>query len=225
MDRYLRPILGLALVCLLVISCDEGGTPASPADSEPTAPVAATLPATAVPETTAPSATPEPTAVAKPTAVPAEAYAGWQEYTNAGYGFSLRFPADWHAEEEQREEATLRGHALFVRPSADANVGVVIHFKRSGEDVMIMRTGVGSGELVERGPVAFAGQAISRQVLVADGKDVEVLYNLARETAVGDMLFSLQLSCFAAPVDCQLTPEQEAIADLIVASLRVSQGS
>lgn len=181
----------------------------------------------ALPAPTSLPAGPAATPTAEPAApaTPAPSYEGWQEYTDQLYGFSLRFPAGWTAELDRRDDTTSRAHLLWLRPPVTrGQIVLSIGFKRVGEEYGIQRTGVGSGDLVTRGTVPFLGEDVTRWVLVAEGKDMSVLYDQACETQRGDMVFTLALDYAGLYSDPVTLPEDvQAQADMTVASFRLAE--
>jgi hypothetical protein len=167
-----------------------------------------------------------PTRVQTPTPTPisfvSDAYKGWLTYTNAKYKFSLRYPSDWTSREIQGAINTMSGHAVYIEPPASSLVRLVVGFKRATEDQQITRTGVGSGDIVQRGLIVFLGQPIRRDILVLNGKDLAILYQGSGEIRRGDLIFTLSLDYRGNPTDkLTLTPEIETIADKIVASFEL----
>jgi putative hemolysin len=146
-------------------------------------------------------------------------YAGWIEYVESNYGFKFRYPPEWTAELDLRNDSMTYQHLLWLRaPSKPvAGVEMMIAFERIGENVGIQRTGIGAGELIERGSVNFFGEPAKRIVLVLDGKDMEVMYGYTGAFERGDMRFAVSLS-YVGVERLGLTPELEQTADLIVAS-------
>lgn len=69
----------------------------------------------------------------------------------------------------------MSGHAVYIEPRSASLVRLVVGFKYAAEDQQITRTGVGSGEIIQRGSVVFLGQSIDRDVLVLNGKDLAIL--------------------------------------------------
>jgi ABC-type oligopeptide transport system substrate-binding subunit len=184
------------------------------------APVATTAPtATATLAATATvAATATPTTAAPP--VPPADYDTWTLYTQPDYGFSLRYPADWSLEEDLRPVSTSYRHALWLRPPAGGDAAVfTIGYKRIGEEAGIGRTGVGAGELVDRGTVTFLDGEIERQVLVAQGRDVTVMYRQEGGITRGDLLFTLDLDATpTAQGQGALAEATETTVDWIVRS-------
>ncbi len=146
-------------------------------------------------------------------------YAGWVEYVESNYGFKFRYPPEWTAELDLRNDSMTYQHLLWLRAPEKPVSGVemLIAFERIGENIGIQRTGIGAGELIELGSVTFLGEPAKRIVLVLEGKDMEVMYGHTGAFERGDMRFAVSLS-YVGLERLGLTPELEQIADLIVAS-------
>jgi len=174
-------------------------------------------PLTPTPQPTDTPQAPAPEQV--PTTNPPAGYEGWLVYTNAAYGFSVRYPADWTLEEEQDPNSTMQGRQIILRPPQPM-VMLVVGFKRADEEAQITRTGVGSGDLVTRGTVTFLGQDVTRHVLVAAGNDMTVLYGEG-EIHRSALAFSLSLDYLGQALDASaLSEEIQTTADQIVASFQ-----
>lgn len=174
--------------------------------------------------TDTPLPTPAPTLEHTPTSIatPSSGYKGWLEYTNTEHGFSFLYPPDWTLEEDQKVPSTSYKHLIWLRPQKEPNVVLSVGFKRFSEDIGIQRTGVGPGDLVIRGTVTFLGQEITREVLVAEGKDMSILYNSAAEIQRGDLAFTLGLDYLGYPFDeSTLQEDVQSIADMIVESFEL----
>lgn len=196
-------------------------------------PACASSQGTLVPQPTQPpvpalTATPQPTITSASTRTPtpisfaSAAYNGWLKYANAKYKFSLRYPSDWTCREIQGGVNTMSGHAVYLEPRAASLIRLVVGFKRAAEDAQITRTGVGSGEIIQRGSVAFLGQPLSRDVLVLNGNDLTILYRGSGEIRRGDLAFTLSLDYRGNPLDkSALTKESQTTADMIVASFEL----
>ena len=152
-------------------------------------------------------------------AVDMSVYAGWMEYVESNYEFKFRYPPEWTAELDLRNDSMTYQHLLWLRAPEKpvAGVQMMIAFERIGENIGIQRTGIGSGELIERGSVIFLGEPAKRIALVLEGKDMEVMYEHTGAFERGDMRFAISLS-YVGVERLGLTPELEQIADLIVAS-------
>ena len=146
-------------------------------------------------------------------------YAGWVEYVESNYGFKFRYPPEWTAELDLRNDSMTYQHLLWLRAPEKPVSGVemIIAFERIGENIGIQRTGIGAGELIELGSVTFLGEPAKRIVLVLEGKDMEVMYGHTGAFERGDIRFAISLS-YIGLERLGLTPELEQIADLIVAS-------
>lgn len=140
-----------------------------------------------------------------------------EHYKDANYGFTLAYPPAWTLAKVADQHLVRLRQGDYV-----LNIGV----RRADEESLIMRTGVGAGDLIERGHVKFLGQELTRDVLSYEGRDKAVLYNRAGEVAVGDLRFTLSLDYDPgemqrpAPYAAQvLTPQTQAECDRIVASI------
>ena len=144
-------------------------------------------------------------------------YDGWIEYVESNYGFKFRYPPEWTAELDLRNNSMTYQHLLWLRAPQKpvAGVEMIIAFERIGENIGIQRTGIGAGKLIDRGSVVFLGEPAKRIVL--EGKDMEVMYGNTGAFECGEMGFAISLS-YVGIERLGLTPELEQIADLIVAS-------
>jgi hypothetical protein len=168
-----------------------------------------------------PTDTPPPPAPVA-TVPPPQGYEDWLAFTNAAYGFLLRYPSDWTLEENQNPASTLQGHALTLKPEQTSLAVLHVSYKRFDQDLLITRTGVGAGELVTRGVVSFLGQEIVRQVLVDAEKDMTVLYGSGGEISRGELVFALGLDYVGLSTDVTaLSADMQAAADMIVASFEL----
>ena len=149
----------------------------------------------------------------------ASAYAGWVEYVDQDHGFRFRYPPEWEATLDLRSDSTSYQHLLWLRASSKPVEGVVmsIAFEAVGEDYGLQRTGIGAGELVERGSVLFLGEPAKRIVLSLEGLDMEVMYARTGLFERGDLRFAISLD-YTGNERRGLTPALEETGDLIVAS-------
>ena len=176
----------------------------------------------------APTAPPVPTVTSAPTPISVPEVAiddTWLTYTNAKYGFSFRYPADWKLKEITGSVDTMSGHAVHLLHPTDSTGRMIIAFKRADEDQRIAPTGMGGGELISRGVVSLLGQKVERIVRVDLGKDMAVYYGWPRSAATGaDLVFWLALDCSCSAADSATTglmPDVERIADTIVNSIEL----
>lgn len=151
-------------------------------------------------------------------------YAGWLEYTDTNYGFKLRYPPEWTAELDLRTDSTTYQHLLWLKapgkPVEDVQLNIA--FERLDENYGLQRTGIGAGDLVERGKVLLLGEETSRTVLSLEGVDMEVMYGNTGPIERGNMRFAISLY-YAGTQRLGLTPELEQLADLIIASFERTQ--
>jgi hypothetical protein len=166
-----------------------------------------------------PTATPTATATLGPTpaiVLPAADafYQGWQEHRDTTFGFAFYHPADWVLAES-------KSHWVRYR-QPDSPASFTVAYRLADEQYGIQRTGVGSGDLVHFGTVAFLGQPVDRVLLVFEGQHLGVMYNGSREMPRGGLVFTVALDWAGQwPAKPAITPEQEAIADLMVTSFRL----
>jgi len=152
------------------------------------------------------------------------AYEDWMEYADSNYGFKFRYPPDWTAELDLRSDSTTYQHLLWLRAPGKPVAGVQLNiaFERIDENYGLQRTGIGAGELVERGSVLFLGEPIKRIVLSLEGSDMEVMYGNTGAFERGTMRFAISLN-YGGAERIGLTPELEQIADSIVASFELEK--
>jgi hypothetical protein len=178
--------------------------------------------------TLAPKPQPTNTMVPTPTPTPisfaSDVYKGWLTYTNAKYKFSAHHPSDWTSREIQGAMNTMSGHAVYIEPRTVSLIRLVVGFKRVTEDQQITRTGIGSGDIIQRGSVVFLGRPMDRNVLVLNGKNLAILYQGSGEIRRGDLVFTLSFDYRGNPTDkSALSQEMETTADKIVASFELIQ--
>ena len=143
-------------------------------------------------------------------------FTGWYKYTHPNYGFAFYIPPDWTIVDES-------AHHIGVSPAWRPTVILNIGFKNAREGrVVIMRTGIGAGDVVTQGTVRFLGQLFTRDILVYEGKDKAVLYNNAMETQIDDLVFTLSLDDFRTDYDAAILPANvQHTADKIVESFEL----
>ena len=157
-------------------------------------------------------------------------YQGWWTYGNSAYGFSLMLPSDWSVDETTTGDPLMNGHMLMLQPAQPAEVDLQIRltFRRSGEDVPLWPTGVGSGEFVPQGILDVAGQPARRVLFICSSGQVNDIWyqgqaennpNIQR----GDMEFGFILGYKGAY--CQdgysLAGKSQRVGEMIIASLSV----
>ncbi len=121
---------------------------------------------------------------------PPDPHPGWETYINLDYGFSLRYPETWQAEELQIEisptvfEDTLR--------LTTENMALFVGFHFSAE--YLPRTiNFPGGLLVDSGQIVFLGQPVDKLKLVYGEKDKVVFYNGMEDIPAGEISFHLML--------------------------------
>jgi uncharacterized protein len=152
------------------------------------------------------------------------AYINWLEYVDSNYGFKFRYPPEWTAELDLRTDSTTYQHLLWLKAPSKPVEGVQLNiaFERIDETYGLQRTGIGAGDLVERGNVLFLGEETPRIVLSLEGIDMEVMYGTTGAFERGNMRFAISLY-YAGTERLGLTPELQQIADLIVASFELEK--
>ena len=113
--------------------------------------------------------------------------------------------------------------AAWARVDPNDPSSVQIAFKRTSEDIMIQRTGVGSGDLISWGKVLFLGAEIERSVLVARGVHMTVMYTGPGIIQRGDLQFTFNLDYRGSDAQTGLSDGVEANADAIVASFQLKK--
>ena len=174
----------------------------------------------------APTAT-EPAVL--PTALPIDpsAYQDWSTYTNPTYGFTIKLPDGWVAEEASSSDPLLVGHELNLHSEiASQATNIRLTFRRAGEDTLLWPTGVGQGEFVQQGTLDIAGQPTLRLLLVCPSGDVTAIwYHQAQDQSNivrGNLEFGI---IFSTPGHCQpgnnLAGESQLLGETIISTLNV----
>jgi hypothetical protein len=150
-------------------------------------------------------------------------YQGWSAYKNSSYFFSFFYPSDWTLTEIIGPDNTLAGHSIQITKTSNPAISFFINYRSLDETIQIHPTGVGSGEYVSRGSVAFLGQTLERVALVGENKDLGVYYrNAEPEIIRGNLAFVLMLNCACNPYDpFTLSAEDEQIVDWLIASITI----
>lgn len=147
-------------------------------------------------------------------------YDGWQTYTNTLYGFAIRYPKGWTVDEVANTSNTMYQHRISLTHPAEPRTVLLLAYKRASEDRRIVPTGMTAGDIVERGSLRFVEEPVDREVLVANGKDLEVLYGGGGEIPRDDLIFWIGLHYTGDPVtDPGLSTEVEKLADQVLTSL------
>jgi formylglycine-generating enzyme required for sulfatase activity len=147
------------------------------------------------------------------TVVESDRYDGWHRYTNLDYGFSFHYPPDWTLED--------RLHQLILRHKVAETLRFTVEYHRVDEDLWLYRTGMPAGDFVPKGSVRFLGQEIARNVLVYEGKDKLVGYDLGA-VARGDLVFGCTLEDFRDDYEALDLPEDvQRQIDQIVTSFEL----
>lgn len=221
----MRGIPLFLLVILLAACQSHPAAPTPPAAIMPAATATAAPPNPTGSATAAPALTNTATAVATatPTGVPPtptsepspSPTAGTPEtFISEAHGFSLVLPPGW------TPVTTLVHRVSLVR--AGTGIALRIWVKHADDEINLVRTGVGAGDLVERDPVLFLGQPVSSQRLVYQDRDKAVFYELATEIPRDDLIFVIALETNQSDYEAVDIPlEIQAEADAIVSSLEL----
>jgi putative hemolysin len=164
-----------------------------------------------------------------PTALPIDpaAYQGWVTYTHPAYGFTLRLPDGWAAEEADASDPLLVGHELNIYNVLAAQSNTIrLTFRRAGEDTLLWPTGVGEGEFVQQGTLEIAGQPANRMLLVCpSGKVTAIWYQQGKgqpNISLGSLEFGI---IFSTVGHCEpasnLSGEAQLVGEMIIASINI----
>lgn len=150
---------------------------------------------------------------------PVDPYQNWLTYTNTAYGFSFKYPPDWHLQPEvpasDQGELPLMN---FINLSK-GNLWLQIGYKYATEEG-VLGTGVGAGDLIQQAPTYFLGQQIEKEWLVYNEGLKNIYY---RMTTVDDLSFACCLD-LTSEVDYEtavITPESEFEVDLILSTFEL----
>lgn len=156
-----------------------------------------------------------PFEIERPTQIHPQTGESWTLYSNEEYGFSFLFPPEWTLIEGDNYLC------LNYRPKQE--IKLIIGYKWfDDQNVSIIRSGVGAGELIAAGEVNILDQEIRRNVLHFEGKDIALLYANAAHIRADNLLFTFSLDDFSAGYDqAELTPEIMERADAVVESFRL----
>jgi hypothetical protein len=112
-------------------------------------------------------------------------------------------------------------HRVTLGDPSDPKAVLHIAFKAASEDRRISPTGMAGGELLDRGSMLFLGEELPRQALVAEGKDMAVVY-VCGQVHFGGPVFWCGLHYAGSPLtDPGLSPQTERLADAVIASIQV----
>ncbi len=224
-----RILILSAVIGILLAGCAQAVPPGN-ASPPPTA----TSPPTSAPETAAlaptqdstplPSPITEPpptsTATSDPTAPPILPPAGdsaWATYRHPEYGFSFRYPEERWAVIERPDDPNLLALAYH-----EQGIALRIRFRRLGEESEMQLYGGAAGDFIERGTIHFLGEDVGRSVVVYEGIERAVHYNMTSPITRGDLQFALALVSNRDYSQGAIVPEDvQAETDRILESFEV----
>lgn len=169
-----------------------------------------------------------PPALPTPQPITPADYAGWWQYTNCTYGFSLLLPPGWAVAENTGREPLLIDHLLNLYPLApDQTLNIRLTYRQQGEAVLLWPTGVGEGAFVPHETLMIAGQPAQRLLFVCPGGQVDAIWYHEREGVAnlqrGDLEFGFIFG--HTGTHCQasagLSSKEQRVGELIIASLTV----
>jgi hypothetical protein len=144
-------------------------------------------------------------------------YRDWPQYLQTVYGFSFSAPPGWTVRE-------WGANFIKISPAGTPDIHLLVGVRWADEYVQIQRTGVPAGDLVRVGEVHFLGRDISKDILVLQGRDKAVLYNMCVEISVGERVFTLGLGDSGLDYDSvDFTTSLEETVDEIVASFSLPE--
>ena len=159
-------------------------------------------------------------------------YQGWWTYTHPDYNFSIMLPDGWVVNEATSNGPLMNGHTLILRGQVvtGGTESIRMTFRRTGEGIPVLPTGVGPGEFVEQGTLDVAGKPARRVLLVCpsltnpDGEVTSIWYhgteegqpNIVRRNVEFDFIFRTESHCEPG---YSLTGKVQHMGEMIVASL------
>ena len=181
-------------------------------------------------------ATPSPATESAPTEIPTPRpidradYQGWWTYSNATYDFSLLLPSDWIVDETTTGDPLMNGHTLMLKSPQGEGEGLQIRmtFRRSGEDVPLWPTGVGSGEFISQGSLEVAGLPARRVLFVCQTGQVNEIWYHDQDESISNIQrgnlefgFIFSLTGFYCEEGHSLGGKTQYVGEMVIASLRV----
>ena len=145
-----------------------------------------------------------------PVSMEYETLEGWSRYINPEYCFTFTYPSDW----------TLVASRHFIALSKNS-IALVIGVRRYGESTVIQRTGVGAGDIENKGTILFFGKEVSKEVLIYEGRIKDMLFQNGTEILADDLAFAISGGDFAENYElAKLEDEEITIFDQIVNSFQ-----
>ena len=165
-----------------------------------------------------------PTEISTARPIDPNEYQDWWTYTHTEYGFSTMLPEDWKVEEITTSDPLMNGHTLNLNTEGS---NIRMTFRRTGEDVPLWPTGVGSGEFIEQGTLDIAGQPARRIYFVCPNGEINSIWYQGNEDSpniqLGDLEFGfiLSLTDFYCEEGHSLDGKTQHVGEMIIASLKV----
>lgn len=153
-------------------------------------------------------------------------YAGWWQYANCSYGFTLRLPPGWAVAENTGGDPLLIDHLLNLYPLApDQPLNIRLTYRHVGEDILLWPTGVGEGTFIAQGTLTIAGQPAERLLFVCPNGQIDAIWYHEQEGVAnirrGDLEFGFIFGYKGA--HCQtgssLSGQEQRVGEMIIASL------
>lgn len=166
-----------------------------------------------------------PSVVQKAEDAEAAKYGDWLTFTNAGVGFTLRYPTDWTYEVFTGDmDGKSVNTVTFLSPGT--KYYLTFGLRTKGADILISRrTGVGAGDLKQNGTVTIAGKSVKKTELIYKNKTKAIFYPGAGsvfETQGFEGAAEFSIIDSAAYEAFNLAGAAEGIsADKIVSSLKI----
>jgi len=105
-------------------------------------------------------------------------YVGWNTYTNAEIGYTLRYPVDWSVKEVDLYSETIGNDVKYIVINSPGKKYFLHWGLKAKEDSFAItdRTGMGAGNISKDGTVKILGKIYDINRFVYKGKTKEVFY-------------------------------------------------
>jgi hypothetical protein len=152
-----------------------------------------------------------------------DSYDGWKTYENTSIGYTLMYPPDWTYAKSGATEMDMPADYVTFN-NDDKDYAFSFGLRKTGSDLLISgRTGLGVGEASDDGTVSVLGQSVQKTYFTTEGRVSVIFYSagLAAKTTIGDNEIAAELGVPGNEDKSLEGSEQEMIADLIIASLKM----